>query len=65
LGGGEVSSALREDPATNRIPTIYLTALFTKSHEVKYGSSQTLAKPIEMPKLIATIESCLSTAATL
>ncbi len=64
IGGGEVSSALRADPATKRIPAIYLTALFTKRHEAKYGSSQTLAKPIEMPKLIATIESTLLGAAT-
>ena len=65
MGGGEVASALQEDPATDRIPIIYLTALFSKHHEAKYGGTQTLAKPFEMPKLIAEIESSLQAAATL
>ena len=64
LGGGEVASALQEDPATGRIPIIYLTALFSKQQEARYGGTQTLAKPIEMPKLIAAIENSLWGAAT-
>ena len=64
IGGGEVASALQEDPATDRIPIIYLTALFSKHHEAKHRGTQTLAKPFEMTKLIAAIESSLSAAAT-
>ena len=65
IGGGVVASALQEDPATDRIPIIYLTALISKHQEAKYQGSQTLAKPIEMPKLIAEIERSLRAAATL
>ena len=69
IGGGVVASALHEDPATDRIPIIYLTALFSKHEEAIYGllvgGNKTLAKPFEMPKLIAEIESSLRAAATL
>ena len=69
IGGGVVASVLQEDPATDHIPIIYLKALFSKHEEAKYGrlvgGSKTLAKPIEMPKLIAEIESSLRAAATL
>jgi len=69
IGGGVVASALHEDPATDQIPIIYLTALFSKHEEAIYGllvgGNKTLAKPFEMPKLIAEIESSLRAAATL
>ena len=64
IGGGEVANALKKDPTTDGIPIIYLTALFSKQHEAKYGGTQTLAKPFEMAKLIAAIESTLLGAAT-
>ncbi len=64
IGGAEVVSALQEDPATDCIPIIYLSALFSKHEEAKCGV-KLLAKPFEMPKLIAEIESSLRAAATL
>ena len=64
MGGAEVASALLEDPATDRIPIVYLTALISKHDEAKYGG-RILAKPFEMSNLIAEIESSLRAAATL
>ncbi len=64
IGGAEVVSALQEDPATDCIPIIYLSALFSKHDEAKYGG-KILAKPFEMLKLIGEIERALWTAATL
>ena len=69
IGGGVVASALHEDPTTDHIPIIYLTALFSKHEEARYGrlvgGSKTLAKPFEMSKLIAEINSSLRAEATL
>ena len=69
IGGGVVASALHEDPATDHTPIIFLTALASKHAEGKYGrlfgDSKALAKPFEMPKLIAEIERTLWAAATL
>ncbi len=64
-GGHVVARVLHEDPTTDHIPIIFLTALISKHQEAKYQGSQTLAKPIEMPRLIAEIERSLQAAATL
>jgi CheY-like chemotaxis protein len=69
IGGGEVASRLQEDPLTASIPIIFLTALFSKQEETKYGrlvgGNKTMAKPYEIPKLIAEIESSLQGAGSL
>ena len=68
IGGAEVVCALQEDRTTDHIPIIYLSALFSKHNEAQYGrlvgGSKILAKPFEMAKLIAAIESSLWGAAT-
>ena len=68
-GGHVVARVLHEDPTTDHIPIIFLTALASKHEEGKYGrlfgDSKTLAKPFEMTKLIAAVESSLRAAATL
>ena len=69
IGGGEVASGLQEDPVTANIPIIFLTALFSKEEEAKHGrlvgGNKTMAKPYEIQKLIAEIESSLQEAGTL
>ena len=67
--GHVVARLLHEDPSTDHIPIIFLTALASKHEEGKYGrlfgDCKALAKPFEMTKLIAAVDSSLSAAASL
>ena len=69
IAGHVVARVLHEDPTTDHIPIIFLTALASKHEEGKYerlfGDSKALAKPFDMAKLIAEVDSSLSAAATL
>ena len=69
MGGHVVARLLHEDPTTDHIPIIFLTALASKHEEGKYGrlfgDSRALAKPVDMAKLIAEVERNLGAAASL
>ncbi len=59
IDGGEVAARIESDPTLHRTPIVFLTALVTKA-EARSGlqiqGHQFLAKPINIPELIAGIE---------
>ena len=66
MTGGDVVKALKEKPATSRIPIIFLTALFSKKEEkeqakLNVGDQQylTIAKPVTAEDLQAQIKTAL------
>ena len=63
VDGGDVAAILSEDPATDRIPIIFLTGILTKDEELqgrKTGKHQVIAKPIIPDKLLEIIRKTLS-----
>jgi CheY-like chemotaxis protein len=63
MDGGEVMAELKEHSTTRNIPVIFLTALFSKAEEEKYGSivsgNITLAKPLDAEKLLEQMKKLL------
>jgi len=60
MPGEDVMAALKEEPATAKIPILYITALATKDDVVdgkenKIGNNYILPKPVRTKKLIETI----------
>ncbi|HON59655.1 MAG TPA: response regulator [Smithella sp.] len=59
ISGGEVSSLLKEDPRTQDIPVIFLTALLSKEEEEKRKNRLSghyfIAKPYNLKALLAEI----------
>lgn len=60
LEGGDVVSALEEDPHTQNIPIIFVTALLTKQEEVKrqnmLGRHSFFSKPYNLDRLLEEID---------
>lgn len=60
LEGGDVVSALEEDPHTQGIPIIFVTALLTKQEEVKrqnmLGKHSFFSKPYQLDRLLEEID---------
>jgi CheY-like chemotaxis protein len=63
MDGGEVAGKLRNDPKTQNIPVIFLTALLAKSEDCKerhtIARNITFAKPVDTAELLAEIEKLL------
>jgi PAS domain S-box-containing protein len=63
IDGYEVCRVLRANPATRRIPVVYLSATFVddidKAHGVDAGADGYLTHPVESPVLLATVEALL------
>lgn len=64
IDGGEVASRLEADPETSHIPVIFLTATVDQPQELTsrcYTGTRTyLPKPIQLAKLIETIDQTIS-----
>jgi len=62
--GEEVAAKLRDDPETEDIPIIFLSALFSKEDETKschvFNGSHMFAKPYDVEELLAVIEKLVS-----
>jgi CheY-like chemotaxis protein len=61
--GGEVAARIHSDPALQRIPIVFLTALVTKAEGrsgLNIQGHPFLAKPITLPELVGSIEENLS-----
>ena len=57
--GGEVAARIESDPSLHRIPIVFLTALVTKAEAnagLQIQGHPFLAKPIDIPELVAGIE---------
>jgi CheY-like chemotaxis protein len=57
--GGEVAARIESDPALHRTPVVFLTALVTKAEAgqgLQIHGHPFLAKPINVPDLVAGIE---------
>jgi CheY-like chemotaxis protein len=63
MGGGEVASRLREDPALRRIPVVFLTAAVKKEElggpEGRIGGRLYIAKPLDLKGVLNAIERIL------
>ena len=62
MEGGQVAAALSEDPATERIPIIFLTGIITKQEESlveKTGRHYVMAKPTTGRELLEMISKIL------
>lgn len=63
MDGGEVAEKLRNDPKTENIPVIFLTALLSKSEDCKekhtIAHNITFAKPVDTEELLAEIKKLL------
>jgi CheY-like chemotaxis protein len=63
MDGGEVAEKLRNDPQTQNIPVIFLTALLAKAEECKEehttARSITFAKPVDTEELLSQIKKLL------
>ena len=55
--GGEVAQQIRSDPLLSKIPVVFLTAIVSQreSHH-EFGGSPSLAKPVSIDTLRATIK---------
>jgi len=62
--GEEVATRLKEDSKTKDIPIIFLSALFSKTEELKQDNTSDgnamFAKPYDIEKLLIAIENLLS-----
>jgi CheY-like chemotaxis protein len=69
MDGGEVAEELKENPLTENIPVILLTAMLSKAEEKKYdsmiGGHITLAKPLDTEKLLEQMKMLLGSTAVL
>ena len=57
--GGEISAAMREDPALGRTPIIFLTGMMSQEEAqggLTIGGHPAMAKPIQIEKLIECVE---------
>jgi CheY-like chemotaxis protein len=63
LDGGEVAAQLESDPALNKVPVVFLTAIVTRtetgSRGLSSGGRRVVAKPITVKELIDCIEDAL------
>ena len=63
MDGGEVAEKLRNDPKTENIPVIFLTALLAKTEDCreKHTTARniTFAKPVDTEELLAQIKKLL------
>ena len=63
IDGAEVAAELKENPKTENIPIIFLTALYSKDQETKKGNivggNVFMAKPYEIDELIEMINRLL------
>ena len=64
MDGGQLREKLREDPETNGIPVIYVSAIISKSEEKKLGGKLTggelmISKPYEVDTILQAIDLCL------
>jgi two-component system alkaline phosphatase synthesis response regulator PhoP len=60
--GWEVFRRLRKNPATERIPVIFLTAKDSETDEVvglELGADDYITKPVSIPKLIARVKAAI------
>ena len=59
--GGQVAAELKNHPATQPIPVVFLTSLMSKEEEARRDATGEvfLAKPIPIPELVARIRSVL------
>lgn len=63
LDGGDVASALSENPATQNIPVIFLTGILTKEEELlgkTTGRHRVVAKPVAPKELLSLIAEVFS-----
>jgi two-component system sensor histidine kinase/response regulator len=64
ISGGEVGNLLKDDPQTQDIPVIFLTALLTKADEEKRKNMLSghyfIAKPYDLQALLAEIRKYIS-----
>lgn len=63
MDGGDVADILSKDPATDKIPVIFLTGILTKAEESegrKSGRHLVIAKPIMPDELLEVIRKVLS-----
>lgn len=60
IDGGEVAKMIKEDPETENIPIIFLTALLSKDEEAKNsqvtGGNIMLAKPYNINEILTVIK---------
>ena len=60
MDGGEVAARLRADPKLNHVPIIFLTAAVRRaevsSRKGKIGGLTFLAKPVDLPELVASVK---------
>jgi CheY-like chemotaxis protein len=63
MDGGEVAERLRNDPKTQNIPVIFLTALLAKNEDYKERHATarniTFAKPVDTEELLSQIKKLL------
>ena len=63
IDGGTVAQTLKEHPATENIPVIFMTALLSRNEEYKedhvIAGNITYAKPIDSAELLARIKKLL------
>ncbi len=62
LSGDEVAAQLLENPATAKIPIIFLTAILTKDEEYRrgnFGRQFVIAKPATAEKIVELVKSAL------
>ena len=63
MDGGEVAEKLRNDPKTENIPVIFLTALLAKTEDCKekhtIARNITFAKPVDTEELLTEIKKLL------
>ena len=64
IGGGEIEGLLKQDPATRKIPIIFMTALVSKEDEEsaisQANSRLLLSKPVTKERLLKLIHIALS-----
>lgn len=63
MDGGELASRFQANPALSNVPIIFLTAAATKTevtaHGGRIGGLPFLAKPVDMPEVVARLQECL------
>jgi DNA-binding response OmpR family regulator len=63
LDGGELAAHFQASPRLSKVPIIFLTAAATKrevaSHDHMIGGLEYLAKPVDMPEVVARLEAHL------
>jgi len=60
MNGGEVCRLLKADPVGTPIPIVLVSSDHRREQAMKYGADMFLAKPVDEPTLLATLETFLN-----